>query len=262
MHILNNKRTLVIGAGSGIGQATARLFHNEGARVVCADLDRAAAEATAAELGESSCFQVDIADHQQVLRTVDGAAELLGGLDLMVSTPFGPVSFVIENLPSEQWQREFNVLASGTLYAFQAAIPWLRKAGGGVLLSATASLFGDYGAHTHPAIFPAYSAAKAAQEMIIKATAMLHSRDGIRACGVQPGFTRTQGAVRTLAENGIPIDEFEARIGDGMPMGIATPEAVAQGFLFLASDYASYINGYTLLVDGGSYAGRFGRMLC
>ncbi|MBF6567681.1 MAG: SDR family oxidoreductase [Candidatus Binataceae bacterium] len=261
MAILNGKRALVIGAGSGIGQATARLFHNEGARVACADLNRAAAQATAAELGAAPCFQLDIADHQQVHRTVDSAAKALGGLDLMVSTPFGPVSFVIENLPPEQWQREFNVLASGTLYAFQAAIPWLRKAGGGVLLSATASLFGDYGAHTHPAIFPAYSAAKAAQEMIIKATAMLHSREGIRSCGVQPGFTRTEGAVRTLEENGIQVDQFEARIGEGMPMGMAMPEAVAEGFLFLASDYASYITGYTLLVDGGSYAGRFGRML-
>jgi NAD(P)-dependent dehydrogenase (short-subunit alcohol dehydrogenase family) len=267
MALLSGKRALIIGAGSGIGAACARRFAAEGARVVCADLRADAAAATARQIRQTGAeahagaARVDIADPEAVAACTDAAAWDLGGLDVAVNTPFGSLSLQLDGLAAAQWRREWEVLASGTLYTFQAALPHLRAAGGGVLLSTTASLFGDYGAFTHPALFPAYSAAKAAQEMLIKVMATLHSREGIRVCGVQPGFTRTQGAIAGLQGFGVAFEDFEAQAGAGMPMGVGDPDAVAEGFVFLASDYASYINGYTLAVDGGSYAGRFGRML-
>lgn len=266
MGMLDGKRALVIGAGSGIGAACARRFAAEGARVVCADLRADTAAATAQAIvaaggAAHAAEAVDISDPDAVAGCTDAAAWQLGGLDIAVNTPFGSLSLALDGLSPAQWRREWEVLASGTLYTFQAALPHLRAAGGGVLLSTTASLFGDYGAFTHPALFPAYSAAKAAQEMLIKVMATLHSRENIRVCGVQPGFTRTEGAIAGLEGFGIPLEAFEAQAGAGMPMGVGDPDAVADGFVFLASDYASYINGYTLAVDGGSYASRFGRML-
>lgn len=266
MGMLDGRRALIIGAGSGIGAACARRFAQEGAQVVCADLNAARAQATAAGIVAAggrahAAGAVDIADAHQVRACTDAAAAMLGGLDTAVNTPFGRLSLAIEGLSPAQWRHEWEVLASGTLYTFQAALAHLRAAGGGVLLSTTASLFGDYGAFTHPALFPAYSAAKAGQEMLIKVMATLHAREGIRVCGVQPGFTRTEGAVAGLEGFGIPFDQFEGRAGAGMPLGVGDADAVADGFVFLASDYAAYINGYTLAVDGGSYASRFGRML-
>lgn len=265
MEMLQSKRALVIGAGSGIGQATAKLFAQQGAQVVCGDLNESRAQATAHDItcsgGTAWAVMLDISVKAQVQATVARAVELMGGIDVLVSTPFGSISMALEDLAEEQWDHEHAVLAKGTLFAIQAVVPVMRRQKVGVILVATASIFGDYGAFTHPAIFPAYGAAKGAQEMLIRVSAGMFAPDGIRVCGVQPGFTLTDGAVRGLEDLGVPVDSFVAMAGAGMPMGPGQPADVAEGFLFLASDYASYINGYCLPVDGGSYAARFGRLL-
>jgi NAD(P)-dependent dehydrogenase (short-subunit alcohol dehydrogenase family) len=261
MNLLAGKRALVIGAGSGIGAATARLFAQHGARVAVADIDAQGLAATAADLGGAPGWQVDITDADAVRATVDAAAAALGGLDIALNTPFIAGHPDLLGLTPEQFRREWEVLAAGTLYTFQAAIPHLKATGGGVLLTTSSALFGDYGAYAHPAIIPAYGAAKGAQEMLVKTTAMLHARDGIRVCAVQPGFTVTPGAERSMALQGVDLTTFTTLAAAGLPMGAAQPQQIAEGFLFLASDYASYINAFTLLVDGGSYASHFGRML-
>jgi len=263
--ILNGKRTLVIGAGSGIGQATAILFAQQGAQVVCADLNEVRALATVEQInvagGTAWSGVVDISVKAEVDAIMARAVELMGGVDVLVTTPFGNISMELENLPEAQWDFEHGVLAKGTLFGIQAAVPVMRAQQGGVILVATASIFGDYGAFTHPAVFPAYGAAKGAQEMLIRVCAGQFAQDGIRVCGVQPGFTLTEGSIAGLEDVGIPLDGFLAQGAAGMPMGPGQPEDVAEGFLFLASDYGSYINGYCLPVDGGSYAARFGRLL-
>lgn len=265
MGILKNKRTMVIGAGSGIGQATAKLFAAEGAQVVCGDLHKDRVQETVDDIcntaGTAWSVTLDISVKNEVQSAVARAVELMGGVDILVSTPFGKIAMDLETLSEEQWEHEHAVLGKGTLFAIQAAVPVMRKQGGGVILVATASIFGDYGSFTHPAIFPAYGAAKGAQEMLIKVSAGMFAREGIRVCGVQPGFTLTEGAIKGLEDLGIPIEVFLAQAEAGMPMGPGKAEDVAEGFLFLASDYGSYINGYCLPVDGGSYAARFGRLL-
>jgi 3alpha(or 20beta)-hydroxysteroid dehydrogenase len=265
MNMLQGKRALVIGAGSGIGQATAMLFAHQGARVVCGDLIEARAQATASGIvsagGAAWPVTLDISVKTQVQACVERAVALMGGIDILVSTPFGSISMALEDLAEEQWDHEHAVLAKGTLFAIQAVVPVMRKQKAGVILVATASIFGDFGAFTHPAIFPAYGAAKGAQEMLIRVSAGMFAPEGIRVCGVQPGFTLTDGAVKGLEDLGVPVASFVAMAGAGMPMGSGQAADVAEGFLFLASDYGSYINGYCLPVDGGSYAARFGRLL-
>lgn len=262
--MLAGKRAFVIGAGSGIGQATAVLFAEQGARVCCADLFAEKAARTVARIaadgGDAYAETVDITRSEQVKDAFRRCSQKLGGIDIAVSTPYGPISMDLMSVTDEQWRAETDVLAKGTLSVIQASVEAMANRGG-VVLVATACIFGDYGGFTHPAIFPVYSAAKAAQEALIRVAATLHSKDGIRFVGVEPGFTVTEGAVKTLEDHGMPLEHFLRATSFGMPMGPAQPEDLAEGFLFLASDYASYINGYCLPVDGGSYASRFGRLL-
>lgn len=266
MALLNDRRALIIGGASGIGQETVRLFAREGAKVVVGDIDDEAGEATAAELADggrvASYVHVDVTDEAAVDRAVATSVERLGGLDVLVVTPFVNTAFDVLSLTAEDWHREIDVLATGTLFAFQAAIPVMREQGGGVLLATSSAHFGDFGPMTHPSIIPAYGSGKAAVELLVRTTARLHAADGIRVNAVQPGFTITRGVLeRFLPSAGADVSAISAAMAPGMPMGPGKPEEVAEGYLFLASDYASYITGYSLPVDGGSLTGAFGKLL-
>lgn len=266
MALLESRRALIIGSASGIGQETARLFAREGARVVLGDIDDKAGQETAIELSDAghqaSYIHVDITDKSAVEAAVSATVNRLGGLDVLVVTPFVNTAFDIMSLTAEDWHREIDVLATGTLFAFQAAIPVMRTQGGGVLLTTSSAHFGDYGAMTHPSVIPAYGSGKAAVELLVRTTARLHAVDGIRVNAVQPGFTVTRGVLeRFLPSAGIDLSAISGAMAPGMPMGPGQPEEVAEGFLFLASDYASYITGYSLPVDGGSLTGAFGKLL-
>lgn len=266
MALLDERRALIIGGASGIGQETARLFAREGARVVIGDIDDEAGQPTAAELSSAghpaSYVHVDVTDKSAVEAAVQAAVAFLGGLDIVVITPFVNTAPDVLSLTPEDWHREIDVLATGTLYAFQAAIPVMRGQGGGVLLATSSAHFGDYGAMTHAAVIPAYGSGKAAVELLVRSTARLHAADGIRVNAVQPGFTITRGVVeRFLPAAGMDVATISAAMAPGMPMGPGQPDEVAEGFLFLASDYASYITGYSLPVDGGSLTAAFGKLL-
>ena len=266
MAILDSKRSLIIGGGSGIGRETARLFAAEGADVAVADINaRTGAESCdiVSDLcGTTGFFDVDVTNKGSVEAAIQGAAKLLGGLDTLVVTPFVNSPPVILGLTEEQWRQQLDVLATGTFFAFQAAIPVMQAQGSGCLLATSSAHFGDYGAMTHGAVIPGYGAGKAAVELLVRTTATLHSPDGIRVNAVQPGFTITPGAMDFVRSMGVEEPEGAAELFSiGMPMGVCYPDEVAEGFLFLASDYASFITGYSLPVDGGSLAGATGKPL-
>lgn len=265
MGLLDGKRALIIGAASGIGRETAKLFAREGAKVAVADIDTSGAEATAAQisaLGGGSCFVgVDVTKKASVSGAVDEVAGKLGGIDVLVVTPFVSTGMTVMEMTQSDWERQYAVMATGTLFAFQAVIPYMQRQGAGSLIATSSSHFGDYGSMTHPAMMPAYGSAKAAVELLVRSTATLHSPQGIRVNAVAPGFTVTQGSLNTLEEHGVKdMAMIEGMLGPGMPMGLGKPEDVAEGFLFLASDYSSYITGYSLPVDGGSLANAGGKL--
>ncbi|MCG2634411.1 MAG: SDR family oxidoreductase [Gammaproteobacteria bacterium] len=266
MAMLENKRALVIGAASGIGRETACLFAREGADVVVADIQIELGQETCGliqETGRKGDFVgVDVTDQTSVDSAVAHAAEFLGGIDVLVVTPFVGTAPVLMGLTQADWDRQISVMATGTLFAFQAVIPQMQKQGsGGSMIATSSAHFADYGAMTHPAIIPGYGSGKAAVELLVRSTATLHSPEGIRVNAVMPGFTITPGAVNLMKENGVEdLAMIEAILGHGMPMGSGKPEDVAEGFLFLASDYASYVTGYSLPVDGGSLAGAYGKL--
>lgn len=264
--LLAGKCALVVGGGAGIGRATAFAFADEGADVVIGDVDEAGGKAAServAERGRRSGFhRVDVTDRGSVERGVEAAAKDLGGIDIVVVTPMVRPGLSIVGLETRDWDRQFEVMARGTFFVFQAVIPLMQARGGGVLLATSSSHFGDYGAMTHGAIVPPYGCAKGAVEILVRTTARIHSSEGIRVNAVQPGFTMTEAAMASMKEFGMAdIDTIRAALGHGMPMGPLEPEEVAEGFVFLASDYASYVTGYSLSVEGGGLASATGKLL-
>lgn len=239
------KVALVTGGASGIGAATVRRLRSEGARVAIGDLAEATGAALAEDLagqdGGAAFFAVDVAEQGQVERLVAAAAERFGRLDVLVNNA-GIGSFgETPELDPEQWHRVIAVDLHSVFYACRAAIPHLRRAGGGAIVN-TASisgLGGDYG-------LAAYNAAKGAVVNYTRTLALDHGRDGIRVNAVCPGPIDTP-LVGPLVQN----DAIVAEYGRLIPLGrIGRAGEVAAAIAFLASDDASYVSGACLEVDG------------
>ena len=240
---------LVTGGASGIGAATARRLRTEGARVAIGDLNESLGSGLAKELGADSggaFFQaVDVADLASVERLVEATVERLGRLDVLVNNA-GIGSFgETPDLDPEQWHRVIAVDLHSVFYGCRAAIPHLRRGGGGAIVN-TASisgLAGDYG-------FPAYNAAKGAVANYTRTLAVDHAKDGIRTNAVCPGPIDTPLAA-PLVSSPVVMAEYARAI----PMGrVGRADEVAAAIAFLASDDASYVNGVCLEVDGGLLA--------
>jgi meso-butanediol dehydrogenase/(S,S)-butanediol dehydrogenase/diacetyl reductase len=240
------KVALVTGAASGIGAATARRLHAEGARLVLGDLQEEPLAALAKELdaGGRSLLtrRLDVADRAQVESFVDAGAERFGRLDVIFNNAGIGAFGRTPDLDPELWKRVIEVDLHAVFYGCRAAIPHLRRAGGGAIVN-TASISGtggDYG-------LSAYNAAKGAVLNYTRTLALDHARDGIRVNSVCPGPIDTPLAGPLLANPQI-AREYRERI----PMGrVGRAEEVAAVVAFLASDDAAYVTGAAIVVDGG-----------
>lgn len=238
-----SKVAVVTGGASGIGLATARRLHAEGACVVISDVSDEAGEAAAAALGDRACYQhADVADYDQVEALMARAEAAFGGLDIVFNNA-GIGSFAAApDLSVEDWRRVIDIDLSGVFYGCKAAIPRLRARGGGAIVN-TASISGLGGDFS----FAAYNAAKAGVINLTRAVAIDHAREGIRVNAVCPGPVDTpiiagigqfQG-VRQMWDEAVPMGRF------------AQPEEIAAVVAFLASGDASYMTGAIIPVDGG-----------
>ncbi len=237
------KTAVITGGASGIGAASVRRFHAEGANVVIADVDDESGEALSLALGARAIFHhVDVANYDKVEALMALAVEKYGALDILFNNAGIGCFGITPDLPIEEWQRVIEIDLNGVFYGCKAAIPHMRKIGGGTIINtASASgLAGDY-AHT------AYNAAKGGVVNYTRAAAIDHAREGIRINAVCPGPVETPIVSPLLA---IPqvVEAWNERI----PMGRwAKPEEIAAVAAFLASEDASYITGAMLVVDGG-----------
>jgi D-sorbitol dehydrogenase (acceptor) len=256
---LQDRRAVITGAAHGIGAATARRFCEQGAQVVLADRDGLAAAEMAAEL-ENAGFvaharTVDVTDEPATKQVIDEAAELLGGLDLVLANA-GVLSMnPLADLTLGEFRRTLEVNVIGTFLAFKHALPHLRSAGGGALLC-TAS---QAGVHGYPDL-SSYCASKFAVVGMVESLAQELAGDRIRVCAVAPGLVDTEMYRELVAETarvrGIDEDEAQRRLIETIPFRrAARPEEIANAFAYLASDAASYVSGVTLVVDAGELSG-------
>ncbi len=244
---MTGRVAVITGAGSGIGAASARRFAATGARVVVSDVNDADGEAVVASItaagGDAVYCRADVREEKDVERLMATAVERFGALHVLFNNAGIGTYAPVPELAPEIWQQVLAVNVTGVFLASRAAIPHLRRAGGGAIVN-TASisgLFGDYG-------LAAYNASKGAVVTLTKCMAIDHARDNIRVNALCPGPIDTPLLRQVLdAMPGIAA-AYDACV----PMGrIGTPEEVADVALFLASDAARFVTGTTLVVDGG-----------
>jgi len=257
--LLDGTRAIVTGAARGIGEATARRFCEEGARVVLVDRAddgvRAAAEMLGAAGFEAHARAADVTEEASIARAVDDAADLLGGLDVAIANA-GILSLrPLADLTLAEFEQTLRVNVLGAFLTFKHAVPHLRAGGGGTLL-ATASQAGLRG---YPEL-SAYCASKFALVGLVESLARELAGDGIRVCAVAPGIVETAMHRELAAERarlwGVDEDTARARIRGTVPFGrAASPVEVADAFVFLASSRASYVSGVTLVVDAAELSG-------
>jgi NAD(P)-dependent dehydrogenase (short-subunit alcohol dehydrogenase family) len=237
---------LVTGGGSGIGQATARLLAERGARVVVADVNGAAADETATGIGAAAAaFTLDVAEASSVEALVAFTVDTFGGLDWacnIAGIAPEPKPFVDHTF--DDWQRTIDVNLSGVFFCMQYELrQMLEQQRGGAIVNMSS------GAGVVPAPGqPQYTAAKHGVLGLTKQAAQEYASAGIRVNAVLPGQTET-GPMRAYLD---AMPDGGERMLRRLPMKrMATPLEIAQAVVWLCSDDASYVNGDSLVVDGG-----------
>ncbi len=259
---LADKRTIVTGAGSGIGRAAARLFAAEGARVMCADVNGDAAAATAAEIGDRAIgLRVDVTRSEDCQAMTDQTAAAFGGIDAVYANAGVDGPGRAGDLDVDEWNRVIGVNLTGVWLSIKHAIPHLVEAGGGSLVL-QASVGGVIGV---PGI-ASYAAAKAGVIGLARQMAVDYGPDGIRVNAICPGTVPTPLVRATYEKRGgfsatanVPADATIDEMIDAAkvrhPIGrLGTTEEVAQLALHLASDESSWTTGTAIVIDGGMSA--------
>jgi NAD(P)-dependent dehydrogenase (short-subunit alcohol dehydrogenase family) len=239
------KVVIVTGAGSGIGRATARLFAEEGAQVVAADLSDAVDE-TVVGRATMLAVRMDAGDESDVERLVATACERFGGLDVFYANAgiSGGASGIFDSTV-ELWTEVLRVNLIGPALAIKHAAPRIVERGGGAILC-TASVAGLRSG----AGGPAYSASKAGVINLVQSAAQQLSTSNVRVNAICPGLIETGMTARAF-EYAREVGK-EDKLGRLNPLRRAgVPEEIARVALFLASDEASYVNGQAWVVDGG-----------
>jgi len=241
---LEGRVALITGAGRGIGAATACLFARAGAQVALLEKDGTGvtrvAEAIGVKGGEALPFTVDITDAFQVERVVDGIVKEWGGVDVLVNNAGIVRDATVEDVDDDDWADTLDVNLRGALVCTRAVVPHMVARGSGRILSAASVVArnGNYGQ-------TAYAASKAGIIGMTRTWARELGPKGITANAVAPGFIDTEMVKSVPEKVATRIVESTA----AKRMGRA--EEVANVYLFLASDLASFMNGAVVGVDGG-----------
>lgn len=263
---LNGKVAIVAGAGSigpgwGNGKATATVFAREGARVICADINRDAAEEAAAiiqdEGGQAFAVEADVTNAEAVVDLVQRTLGRYGRIDILDNNVgIAEVGSVVD-LPQETWERVFRVNLTGAFLAMKHVIPVMQRQfeaegqGGSIInISSIASI-------RHTGVpYASYSATKAALNQLTRTTAAQYASQKIRVNAILPGLMKTPmiehsaGLAQVYGQG--DIEAMWAARDAQVPMGhMGEAWDVAYAALFLASDESRYVTGLELVVDGG-----------
>jgi NAD(P)-dependent dehydrogenase (short-subunit alcohol dehydrogenase family) len=244
---------LVTGGGGGIGEATGRLFAEEGGAVALVDSDRSAVEAAAGGIAKDvsgarvSTMIADLTIEAEAQRVVNEARSSFGRLDTVVNVAGVRLYTPLAEADAKGWEHILGVNVLATAYCCKAALPALRLSGRGTIVNVS-SLYGVKGR----AGMGQYDTTKAAVLGFTRALAVEEAPHGIRVNAVCPGGTITPFHIRAAAAKGVSEAELRAqRAGDNLLGRWAEPREVAFSILFLACDESSYITGAALMVDAG-----------
>jgi NAD(P)-dependent dehydrogenase (short-subunit alcohol dehydrogenase family) len=242
---LEGKVCVITGAGSGMGADAAVRFAEEGAQVVVADVDGAAAETVAAEVG-GFAIQVDVSEEDSVRTVYAAARERFGGIDVLYNNAGISLADDASILETElaAWERVQAVNTRGVYLCCKHGIPHLLDRGGGSVIN-VASFVALVGAATSQI---SYTASKGAVLSLSKELGVQFARQGVRVNALCPGPVETPLLLRIWSET---PGAAERRLVH-LPMGrMAQPREIVNAALFLASDESSYVNAATFVVDGG-----------
>ena len=259
---LVGKVAIVTGAASGIGAETARLFAAHGASALLSDVVAAAGDVVARQIsdagGIATFAEQDVRDEGRWIEIVALTERTYGRLDILcniagisgrdpkLNIQTGPTAGTqLAEQTLEQWNRVMEINATGVFLGTKAAIPAMRRAGGGSIINIS-SICGIIGSHANAA----YHASKGAVRIFSKAAAIQYAPDKIRVNSVHPGFIDTPMTKPAHSNPEVARLRLQAT-----PLGrFGTPADIAAGCLYLASDEASWVTGSELVIDGGMTA--------
>jgi len=247
---LTGKVALISGGARGQGAAEARLFAQEGARVVFGDIldaeGKRVEEEIRAQGGEATYVHLDVTRAQDWRRAVQTAESQYGKLDVLVNNAGIVIRGSIEETSGSTWDRIVAINMKGVFLGTKHVIPPMRRAGGGSIINISSGA----GIAPAPGTSAAYAATKGGVRLFTKATAVQHAKDRIRCNSVHPGPIDTP-MVRGPQTDPARIAELTGRV----PLGrLGTAEEIAFGVLYLASDESSFVTGSELVIDGGRTA--------
>jgi NAD(P)-dependent dehydrogenase (short-subunit alcohol dehydrogenase family) len=255
---LDGKVAVITGGASGIGEATVRLFVDEGCRVVVADVLDERGRRLVDGIGKSAVYvHADVSQETQVQAAVEHAVSHFGRLDCVFNNAgLGGVSGPIAEIPVDGFDRTIGILLRGVFLGMKHAAPIMKRQGTGSIVS-TASVAGlqaGFGPHV-------YSAAKAAVIHLTRSVAMELGESGVRVNCICPGGIATPIFGKALGLDEAAADEaakkMETVLSTHQPIQRAgLPEDIAQAALWLASDDSRFVTGHALVVDGGLTGGR------
>ena len=255
---LDGKVAVITGGASGIGEATVRLFVDEGCRVVVADVLDERGRRLVDAIGKSAVYvHADVSQETQVQAAVEHAVSHFGRLDCVFNNAgLAGVSGPIAEIPVDGFDRTIGILLRGVFLGMKHAAPIMKRQGTGSIVS-TASVAGlqaGFGPHV-------YSAAKAAVIHLTRSVAMELGESGVRVNCICPGGIATPIFGKALGLDEAAADEaakkMETVLATHQPIQRAgLPEDIAQAALWLASDGSRFVTGHALVVDGGLTGGR------
>lgn len=247
---LSGKVALITGAASGMGEAEAKIFAREGAKVVVADMLAEEGRKVVADItgagGEAFYVHLDVTNEGSWQELMGATVAKFGKLNILVNNAGLSGSYDPDILSTEVWDRLMEVNAKGVFLGVKHAVPEMRKAGGGSIINIS-SISGFVGQEY---IHMGYNASKGAVRILTKSAAVQYAKEGIRVNSVHPGIMPPMRTSRGTAD-----PARRAQMIAAVPMGReGQREEVAYAVLFLASDEASYITGTEIVVDGGYLA--------